>query len=435
MKMKLKFKQLDTGHRNLLFLVSEHVWSGFYTSVFSFGAVYAIRMGASDSEIGYLSSFPALLVALLAIPFGDFLQKSHRPQRWIPISLIAQRALFLSIVLVPFVFKNTGHIGTAIVVIIVITSIPQLLNSLTIFPFYMKVISEDKRASFFSTKNFSSNLVTGLVVALAGLVLDRLPFPNNYQLVFTIGVLISLASLICFYNVRDPETGERVITSKKTQQQFIGKQNFLKMINFRSDFGRVVLNQFMQYFGIWAATPVTIIYIINHLNASDAWFGLYNSLMFWGLLAGWIVARIIVKRFGEPQTLKWSAHIPPLHPLLIGLSTSITPILFINLIFGLVSPVYSLSHNNCLLKAFPPGQEHLAMGVYSTINQLGIFSFSLLGVFALSYTDNIRMVLIVCGLISLIGSFFFHFFPVKPKVESIDFPCTHLPDQGAENHV
>lgn len=101
MKMKLKFKQLDTGHRNLLFLVSEHVWSGFYTSVFSFGAVYAIRMGASDSEIGYLSSFPALLVALLAIPFGDFLQKSHRPQRWIPISLIAQRALFLSIVLVP----------------------------------------------------------------------------------------------------------------------------------------------------------------------------------------------------------------------------------------------------------------------------------------------------------------------------------------------
>ncbi len=207
------------------------------------------------------------------------------------------------------------------------------------------------------------------------------------------------------------------------------------MINFRSDFGRVVLNQFMQYFGIWAATPVTIIYIINHLNASDAWFGLYNSLMFWGLLAGWIVARIIVKRFGEPQTLKWSAHIPPLHPLLIGLSTSLTPILFINLIFGLVSPVYSLSHNNCLLKAFPPGQEHLAMGVYSTINQLGIFSFSLLGVFALSYTDNIRMVLIVCGLISLIGSFFFHFFPVKPKVESIDFPCTHLPDQGAENHV
>jgi MFS-type transporter involved in bile tolerance (Atg22 family) len=435
MNAKFNIKQIDTEHRNMLFLVAEYIWSGFYAAVFSFGAVYAIRLGASDNEIGYLTAFPALIVAILAIPFGESLQKSHTPNRWIPISLITQRALFLSIVLVPLIIKRTGQIGTAIVILIVITTIPQLLYNLTIFPFYMKVVSEDKRVSFFSATNFISNLVTGLVVALAGIILERHPFPNNYQLVFTLGALISLISLVSFYNVRDPETGTRFITGKKTQHQSIEKSNFLKMINFRSDFGRVVLNQFVQYSGIWAATPVIIIYIINHLHASDAWFGLYNSLMFWGLLAGWIVARIIVKHFGEPQTLKWSSHLPSLHPLLIGLSATLTPILFLNLIFGLVSPVYGLSHNNSLLKAFPPGQEHQAMAVYSTISRIGVFSFSLIGVFALKFTNNIRLVLIACGIISLIGSFFFHLFPVRPKLLSMDSTCTNFADQGAETHA
>jgi hypothetical protein len=88
------------------------------------------------------------------------------------------------------------------------------------------------------------------------------------------------------------------------------------------------------------------------------------------------------------------------------------PILFVSAFYGLVHPSYALSHNNSLLKTFPPGKEHEGIAVYNTINRIGIVICPIIGVALAEWIGDVRVVLIICGVISLLGSLSFHIWPV-----------------------
>ncbi len=68
----------QTEH-NIWYLYVEILWAGILTAVASFNATYALRLGASNTMIGWLSSIPALLAIVMLIPSARFLEtKSDR---------------------------------------------------------------------------------------------------------------------------------------------------------------------------------------------------------------------------------------------------------------------------------------------------------------------------------------------------------------------
>lgn len=411
--MQRSIQSVSLEKHNAVFITFEVVWSGVFAIVSSFVPIYAIHLGATNTEIGLLTSVPALLTILVSIPAARFLEKLTNPTHWTFGSLFVHRTGYLLLVLVPLAYVFRDHQGIAVVAIIAVSSVPLLIYNIGIWPFYIRVIRPEQRATLFSTQHILSNIVTGSGVFLVGFLLDVFVFPINYQVMIAAGVILSLLSLYCFNQVRVPSPFETEQQKDKQSNKTNHQANSLRMLlNLRTDYGRAVFNQVFQYIGIWAATPLMTIYTVKILSASNSWVGLNSSILFFGQIAGWLIARKMIQRFGEPQSLKWTSQLPVLQPLLIGLSPALTPILFITALNGILHPSYSLSHNNILLKTLPTGREHEGIAVYNTINRLGVFICPIIGVAIAEWIGDVRVVLLACGLISLLGSLSFHIWPI-----------------------
>src|SRR3990172_4167630 len=78
---RLDLNQVD--HRNAWYLVVEIFWASMLAAAATFNAAFAIRLGASNSEISLLSSVPALMAVLVSIPAGRFLRRRPHRRPWL----------------------------------------------------------------------------------------------------------------------------------------------------------------------------------------------------------------------------------------------------------------------------------------------------------------------------------------------------------------
>ena len=59
--------------RNIWYLYVEMFWAAIFMAAMAFNATYALRLGASNALIGWMSSFPALLAMITMVPAARFL--------------------------------------------------------------------------------------------------------------------------------------------------------------------------------------------------------------------------------------------------------------------------------------------------------------------------------------------------------------------------
>ena len=147
----------------------------------AFNGAYALRLGATNEDIGLLTSLPSLLAVLISIPVGRFLQTRVRRKPWIVYSLLMHRAGFLLVALVPFL-KLLGlnlNSGTLVVAVLILISAPASFFNIGWIPMLADVIPEDRRAAVFSARNITANATTSVCVFLFGQWLNRADFPGQ----------------------------------------------------------------------------------------------------------------------------------------------------------------------------------------------------------------------------------------------------------------
>ena len=69
---------VDVCERNARNLYIEICWSAVLPAAAAFNALFALRLEATNTEIGLLSSIPAFLALLVTIPAGQFLNRRAR---------------------------------------------------------------------------------------------------------------------------------------------------------------------------------------------------------------------------------------------------------------------------------------------------------------------------------------------------------------------
>ena len=72
-----------TDDRNAFYLVLEIFWASMLAAAASFNAAFALHLGATNSDIGFLTSVPAILAMLVSIPAGRFIGSRRRSKPWI----------------------------------------------------------------------------------------------------------------------------------------------------------------------------------------------------------------------------------------------------------------------------------------------------------------------------------------------------------------
>jgi MFS family permease len=404
---QLPWRQLYTVEdRNVWNLYLDITWFGVLSGVSStFTTVFAVRLGASDALMGWLSALPALVNVLWLIPSARIIERQRRRMPLLTLSGFLQRLGYLLVALVPFVL--THHRAQALVVVIALTSFPTAMAGVAFTSLLADAVPATRRARVVSTRNSLLAGVSTLTVLIGGKLLDLIAFPINYQILFIAAFLTSLISLHHVGRVRVPEA---VVAEPQARSRSLHRlTQSLRQVWSHQDFVRFSLSSFVFNWGLYMPAALYSIYKVKHLHASNAWIGLltmvYNvttviTYVRWG--------RFTTKR-GNRQALLISSLGLVLYPTLTGLSPRLEPLLGVAVLGGLFSAGQTLALFNTMLQVCPAERRPSYVAIYNTLVNIAAFCAPLLGTF-LSDRLDIRVALVIAGAVRLVGVAAFYWF-------------------------
>lgn len=412
-----KINLSDTDDRNAWYLVVEMFWASILSAVATFNAAFAIRLQAENYEVGLLTSIPALMAVLVSIPTGRFLEKRPHRSPWIFGSLLVHRIGYLLVAISPWIPLPGLSKGLLVVLILVGASAPAHFFNVGWIPLLAEIIPERRRAAVFTARNIVNQATVSVLVFLFGLWLSKVTFPINYQAMYFVGFAAAMVSQYFLAKLAVPhspaltETAPK-IRSLKSQLRFMSSA-----LRDHPEFMAITRNTLLHGMGVWMAGPLYALYFVRELNASDAWLGLNGTVGCLGTIAGYSLWRWLMNRMGEPVTLKRTVALIGIYPVLVGLTPSLPVILIFGAINGLIVPGLNLAHFNLLLKVTPPEARPTYTSIYQTIMNTGAFVAPIISV-ALANVIGLGPMLVVAGLLSVIGSTSFWWWPViseKPE--------------------
>jgi MFS family permease len=173
---------------------------------------------------------------------------------------------------------------------------------------------------------------------------------------------------------------------------------------------RIILDTLVYGIGPWMVAPLYTIFYVRTLGASNSWIGLLTTITSLAGIAGYYLWQKGIARWGDRRVLAGTMIVCALYPGLVGLSPSLTPILVIGAIYGLVVPGLNLSHFNTLLKVCPADRRPSALALYTMIMNVGAFVSPLVAV-ALADLIGVRTMLVVGTFFWMAGALLFLFHP------------------------
>lgn len=416
---------MDLPRRNVRFLEVEIFWAAFLSAAATFNAAFALRLGASNAEIGLLSSLPALMALLVTIPSGHFLSQRPQVMPWLVRSLLLHRLGFLLVVLIPWL--PLAAKGSALVWLLVLFTIPAHFFGVGWNSMLADAIPEVERTKVFAIRNGVSAIALTGGIYLSGLWLEYGSFPWNYQILYAAGFATSLLSIFYIRKLQVPDQlsshGETppsaTVQPRLSVRQIMDRwSSTASKFRGHADFMRIVINTLLHGIGLWMVAPLYVIYFVRELGANEGWLGLNGMLGNLTPVLGYYLWQRAIERWGENPVLKWTIVLVGLYPMLVGFSPSLTIILIWTALNGLLVPAIGLSHFFMLLKICPDRERPLFMGVYTTIMNMGAAVMPLVGV-AAADSFGIVPVLIVGGILTIVGSASFLWNPLKTEDSQI----------------
>ena len=402
--------------RNAWNLSIEIFWAAILSGVASFNAMFVVRLGASNTDIGLLTSLPALVAILISLPAGRFLQSRRQRKPWIQWSLAIHRTGYLVIALLPLLKFFDLPVGQFVLWTIILNTFPVQIFNIGWVASLAEAVPENRRASFFGLRNIIANVTVSITVFLGGIFLNLVIFPVNYQILYLVGFAASMLSQFFLVRVNAPEKQAPLLppVRRNLRQQW---QDLGRFFREQPAFTRIVRNTFLHAMGLWMAGPLYVLFYVRSLGAEEAWIGLNGTVAGVATIVGFMFWRRWVRRLGEPLSLKLMIVCAGIFPLLVGLTQNLTLILFATALNSLVSAGINLSHFNTFLKVIPEDRRTQYHAIYATLVNVGAFIFPLIGV-ALTNVVDFAPLLIACGILSIIGSSSFWWWPVQPPAES-----------------
>ncbi len=264
--------------------------------VITFLPVLLARLGASATMVSLLTSLPALLTIVLALPAGEMVA------RWRNIVRDSARCFYAIRLSYPPIAAAAALLGpSAAPVLIVIlwglTAIPGTLGNTVFYDVLAEAVPPRRRAAVNGVRWALLGLVSAASVALFGQMLEALPWPHNYTLLFAICFVAGLLSTYCYSRIeiaaREPDLSARPALRPASLLGPLRQPGF-------AVFSLVTL---VMRWGLFLPAGVFTIFLVRNLRASDAWIGERTTLENGALTAGYYVWGRLANRLGPFRML------------------------------------------------------------------------------------------------------------------------------------
>ena len=391
----------STVRWNLRQLYWDVFWFGTLAgTTLAFLAVYSARLGASSLQIGLLSAGPAVVSLLFTLPAGRWLE--GKPLiRSAYLSAFAQRAGYLVLVPIPWLFIQPQMQVWVIIMITLVMSVAGTLLAISFNALYAEVVPAEWRGRVVGWRNALVAVSVTLTTLLSGLLLDRIIFPLNYQIVFLIGACGALLSSYHLRRIRRPndaeaQTGDPAtalpasvtraywwdwllqIGRKKSTEQ-TQRKPLLRMDLITSPFGLFMAGCLIFYTFQYFSIPIFPLYYVNILHMTDGQISLGGAILHGSMMIGSLFTNRMSVLLGHRKLMLLGMILFGQFTLLLGLARDAT-LYYVACLFG--GAIFAFLNGglvNRLMERVPADDRPAHMALHNLALNIGILAGSLLG--------------------------------------------------------
>lgn len=397
--------------RNFINVQIDAIGIGLANAASPFLPVFLTRLGASNNQIGLLTSLPGITGLILALPIGRLLQRQRNIIPWFSGSRVLVISAYALTGLVPFIVPDPYQV-IAILAIWALATIPQTGLAVCFSVVMNLVAGPHLRYDLMSRRWSILGITTALTAAIAGQVLVRLDFPVNYQFVFIALSIGGLISYIFSSRIRLPNSEP----PPEVQQHSLAAQtrNYTRLIADHPDFVRFSVKRFTFLFGTLLATPIFPLYYVREVNASDAWIGLISTAQTAVLVVGYFFWTRQYRRRGSRFVLLWTTLALSAYPALVSSTQNVQLIALLAGLSGIFQAGIDLVFFDELMKTVPVEFSATFVSLSQSLTYAASIFAPLVGT-QLSAIFGLGEVLMVSAALRLVGFFLFAFWNPRPK--------------------
>jgi MFS family permease len=347
-----------------------------------FLVAYALKLGASNFNIGLLAALPPL-IQVLQIPAIYLIEKVRKRKLICVVACLISRSCLLIMASVPLIISGQGGLAFLFVGLFFHTAFAAI-SGCSWNTWMRDLIPNNILGSFFSKRMAISTMLGIVLSLLAGIYLDQIPkyLPGHeeygYALLFVLGFLLGLVEI--FFLARIPEPRMPAVKEKRhfitLLIQPFKDSNFRKLLAFLGSWN----------FAINLAVPFFTVYMLQRLELSMSLvIGLsivtqtFNVLFFkiWGKFSDRYSNKSVLRVSGPLYIftlLAWTfTTMPEKYFLTI-------PLLFgIHISMGIAMAGINLAAGNIGLKLAPKGQATSYLAASNLNNSLAASFAPILG--------------------------------------------------------
>ncbi len=318
-------------------------WYGVLSgSAIAFLTVYATRLGGDAFQIGLLTAGPAVVNLIATLPSGRWLEP--RPIGpavfW---SALFNRLFYLLWVVIPWAFLPRTEVWVYILVTLLM-SIPGTVLAVGFNALFADAVPAEWRPHVTGVRNAVLSVAFIATSLACGLILETLPFPQGYQVVFAIGTLGAMMSTVHLFFVRPLSDGRQRAGGRwyrlgdlaspgrihgLTDQgrtavglRFLarsGGKSLLRLEILRGPFGVVLLGLFAFHVAQYLAIPLFPITWVNRLDFSDLLISQSQALFYAAVFIGSTQLSRVTRRLGNQRTTALGVLLLAGYPLVTAL--------------------------------------------------------------------------------------------------------------------
>lgn len=374
--------ELEIQKRNFRYVQIDAVGVSISNVAAPFLPVFLTRLGASNFQVGLLSSMPGITGLILAILVGRFLQTRTNVVPWYSLSrLLVILCYALTGILTLAVSEKFVIIAT--LAIWAFATIPQTALAVA-FSVVMNAVAGPEGRYALLSRRWAIFGLTGVVgTFIVTRVIDLIAFPLNYAIMF---MVLSLGGFFSFYfshKIQLPAQVAPPLPNSRSARQNLS--NYLTLLRDNPVFLSFSTKRFVYFSALVLSQPIMPLFLVRDVDATDGQIGTVNMTLTLVMLAGYFIWPRVSRRRGGRFVLLATTLGMTLYPALSAATPQIHLIIVYAGIAGLFQSGLDLVFFDELMKTVPPEYGATFVALAQSMQYLSMIIAPLLGTWLAGY--------------------------------------------------
>jgi MFS family permease len=390
--------QQDIAEANFRHLVLDIAWFGVALAATTrFASTYAIRVNATPAEVNLLVALPGIVMLISTLFTGWWRRKfiNAVPAQYYP------GLFFRFIYLLPaFTPLFPMHLQPAwLIFSATAPALAQGVAGAIFMEFLRHSVPQERVATLFSRRAMALNFMLMIGSLFFGIVLEGLPFPINYQVMFLFAFVLSLVS---FWHVNQVKMTDDEPRTSETAKPIVSQWYIWKLPSFVW-VAMVTLFGHIAYVVIAGIIPMRL---MNEMNAGEGYIAIFGLVELGsGALAAYFADRLIAK-LGAQRLTAYALFITSIAALVLAITHRLDMALFSAVASGSGWVLATTGMYILLIERTPNEYSNITSNGYQQVVGVGIFLGPILGSALVSMNLSLVQILYVTVALRILAAVF-----------------------------